>query len=75
MPVERPETEQEFLGNAKPALFAVPSTAQQQIITELEAASGHTVTIDLENPMHPDQYRAEIWVPYLEARYAADKTA
>ena len=33
------------------------------------------LVIDLDAPMHPEKYRAEVWMPYLEARYAADQIA
>lgn len=32
-----------------------------------------TLTIDLDNPMHPDDYRLTVWLPYLEARYNEDE--
>lgn len=28
--------------------------------------------IDLREPLTPDQYREQVWYPYLEARYTAD---
>jgi transcriptional regulator with XRE-family HTH domain len=66
-------TEQAFLGNEdpKPALFAVPD-AQTELERRAAAPAGHLL-LDLNNPMTPEQYRAEVWVPYLEARYAADQ--
>ena len=84
LPVGRPkalppvETEQQFLGNEKPALFSVP----QQQADELDRAFGavkrsplDSITIYRDNPMTPEQYRAEVWVPYLEARYATEQKA
>jgi len=72
------ETEQQFLGNEKPALFSVP----QQQADELDRAFGavkrsplDSITIYRDNPMTPEQYRAEVWVPYLEARYATEQKA
>lgn len=64
-------TEQEWLGNSKPALFTVPDRAEK-IETELAAASGNWITINLDNPMTPAEYRDQVWIPYLEHRYAAD---
>lgn len=73
------ETEQQFLGNEKPALFAVPDQQQQQA-AELDrafpkVAPKRSRVIDLDAPLSPADYHAQVWVPYLEARYAADKTA
>ncbi len=28
--------------------------------------------IDLRDPLTPDQYREQVWIPYLEARFAAE---
>ena len=64
------ETEQQFLGNDKPALFAVP-----EHVTTARPDYPRTITIDRDSPMHPDQYRAQVWVPYLEARYNAEQKA
>jgi transcriptional regulator with XRE-family HTH domain len=70
-------TEQEWLGNPepeKPALFAVTDRAAQ-IETELAAASGNWITINQDAPLTPEQYREQVWIPYLEARYSADLKA
>jgi transcriptional regulator with XRE-family HTH domain len=70
-------TEQEWLGNPepeKPALFAVTDRAAQ-IETELAAASGNWITINQDAPLTPEQYREQVWIPYLEARYSADQEA
>ena len=80
VPAWTPATEQDWLGNppvppvenpAITALFAVP---------DLHGAAaveiGRTITIDLDAPLTPEQYRAQVWIPYLENRYAAEqKTA
>lgn len=58
-------TEQAWLGNEEEDLFSAA-----QIIPIRPARN---VIIDRDNPMTPEQYRAEVWVPYLEARYAADQ--
>lgn len=56
-----PVSEQAWLGNepAKPALFAVPD----QVTAELAA---------VQPPLTPDEYREQVWIPYLEQRYAAE---
>lgn len=41
--------------------------------TELARKATSTLTIDLDNPMHPDDYRLTVWLPYLEARYNEDE--
>lgn len=62
------QTEAEFLGNAEPpaALFAVPEPKTPFM--------KNTLTIDVDNPMTPDDYRRNVWYPYLEALHAR-KTA
>lgn len=40
---------------------------------DLAPKSSSTLTIDLDNPMHPDDYRLTVWLPYLEARYNEDE--
>jgi transcriptional regulator with XRE-family HTH domain len=97
-----PMTEQEFLGNDKPAtLFAVPDTTDYTrdelaalAIKSLEpveraalgavihdglgapiVSTGRTITIHRDRPLTPEQYRAEVWIPYLEARYATETKA
>jgi transcriptional regulator with XRE-family HTH domain len=72
-------TEQEWLGNDKPTppLFAVPDVN----VDDLARALGHTlppkktITIDRDNPLTLDEYREQVWIPYLEARYSADLKA
>jgi len=78
-------TEQAWLGNgvmptpsspelvARP-LHAVPDPADlgpgwQKLADDV---FGRTVTINRDAPMHPDEYRATVWIPYLEARYTQD---
>ena len=77
-------TEQAWLGNDKPAapaLFAVPEPADlspgwQKLADEVfgtpAAKKPRTITIDLDNPPTPECYRADVWIPYLEARYTQD---
>jgi transcriptional regulator with XRE-family HTH domain len=68
----RVQTEQQFLGNDKPALFAVP----EQVFEDAAVVSrGNTITIDLDNPMPAEQYRQTVWLPYLEARYSNEQKA
>jgi transcriptional regulator with XRE-family HTH domain len=70
-----PVTEQEWLGNTEPKpLFAVPDRAEH-IAAELAAASGSWVTINRDQPLTPDEYREQVWIPYLENRYTADLKA
>lgn len=66
-------TEQEWLGNDKPGLFAV-SDAGREAASGIQALKfpGRTLTIDLDAPLSPDQYRDQVWIPYLESRYATD---
>jgi len=82
-------TEQAWLGNDKPAapaLFAVPDAepndaglqrlaADVFAIESLQPVDPAYELIDLKNPLTPEQYRAQVWIPYLEARYATDQTA
>jgi transcriptional regulator with XRE-family HTH domain len=71
-------TEQEWLGNREVTpiatttpLFAVPDPVKQ--ISDVPVAGfGRTLVIDLDNPPTPDEYRAQVWIPYLEARYTAE---
>ena len=58
-------SEQAWLGN-EPALFAVPDPA------DTVAAE---YVIDLTNPLTPDEYREQVWIPYLEYRYQTDQRA
>jgi transcriptional regulator with XRE-family HTH domain len=63
-------------------LFAVP---EQTPVSPLHKLAGvgfggadlnaGVITIDRSNPMHPDEYRAQVWIPYLEARYTTDTKA
>lgn len=65
------ETEQAWLGNdeaKKPALFSLPTIGFGGV--DLNA---DVVTIERNAPMTPEQYRLDVWLPYLEARYAADQ--
>ncbi|QDK01942.1 hypothetical protein SEA_VIBAKI_62 [Arthrobacter phage Vibaki] len=70
-----------------PALFAVPDQPAepeptpeqlQQLAADVYAAETlapvdpRYFLIDLDHPMHPDEYRAQVWIPYLENRYAAE---
>lgn len=83
-----PATEQDWLGNPPaPALFAVPDEIQpdtdvaglRRLADDVFAAEGlkpfnpaRYELIDLDNPLTPEQYRATVWYPYLEARYTAE---
>jgi transcriptional regulator with XRE-family HTH domain len=73
LPVAR--TEQEYLGNTTPdlpaALFAVPGPDR----TDVAAFDANFITIDRDAPLTPEQYRAQVWIPYLEARYNTDQKA
>lgn len=60
-------TEQQ-LGNERPALFAVP---EQQIEAELATVATYEPT-ETPAPLTPEQYRVQVWLPYLEARYAKE---
>lgn len=66
------ETEQQFLGNEKPALFAVPEDATPSFFRAKPVPTGSQLVIDRNAPMTPEQYRAEVWIPYLENRYAKE---
>jgi transcriptional regulator with XRE-family HTH domain len=81
------ETEQHWLGN-EPALavdgddknlglFAVPNTTDytRDELDALAITERTHITIDRDNPLTPDEYRAQVWVPYLEARYTTDQKA
>jgi transcriptional regulator with XRE-family HTH domain len=80
VPAWTPATEQDWLGNdPKPALFAVPETSPLHKLAGVGFGgvdlNANVVTIDRNAPMTPEQYRAEIWIPYLENRYATDQKA
>lgn len=64
-----PVTEQEWLGNDKPALFAVPDAAQSG---DVIGPDPRTMLIDLDHPLSPSEYREQVWIPYLENRYATE---
>jgi transcriptional regulator with XRE-family HTH domain len=82
---DTPPTEQEWLGNKPTQLFPMVELTE----AEKNAVSAYTVstispalrsperalTIDLDAPLTPEQYRDQVWVPYLEARYSADLKA
>lgn len=66
-PLPPVRTEQSWLGNDKPpTLFAVPERAE---VTE-PRESAHT-----RPPLTPEQYRAQVWIPYLENRYTTEQKA
>lgn len=83
-----PATEQDWLGNTPaPSLFAVPDSPEQELTRAAEdhasaMTNTHPITlpgtnpnllmIDLREPLTPEQYRAQVWYPYLEARYTAE---
>lgn len=62
-PVVAPPTEQEWLGNDKTGLFAVP---------DVKLGPGNVIVIDRDAPLSPAEYRDQVWIPYLESRYATD---
>jgi len=62
------ETEQAWLGNERPKLAAVPEVPKQ-------GTFGKSLVIDLDAPLTVDEYREQVWIPYLENRYAADLKA
>lgn len=67
-------TEQEWLGNDKPVgaphLFAI---ADGSIFSPAEvAATDRELVINLDQPLSPAEYREQVWIPYLENRYARD---
>jgi transcriptional regulator with XRE-family HTH domain len=64
-------TEQEWLGNQPTELFAVPD----HIAAETDYVNSRTLTVNLDNPLTLDEYREQVWIPYLEARYSADLKA
>jgi transcriptional regulator with XRE-family HTH domain len=84
-----PPTEQEWLGNVSSArgmsLAAVPdlvAAPAKPLYTEAELAEIERsicpptqLVIDLQNPLTLDEYREQVWIPYLEARYSADLKA
>jgi transcriptional regulator with XRE-family HTH domain len=69
--VDTPPTEQEWLGNQPTELFAVPD----HIAAETDYVNSRTLTVNLDNPLTLDEYREQVWIPYLEARYSADLKA
>jgi transcriptional regulator with XRE-family HTH domain len=71
LPVDTPPTEQEWLGNEPTELFAVPD----HIAAETAYVNSRTLTVNLDNPLTLDEYREQVWIPYLEARYSADLKA
>ena len=73
-------TEQEFLGNDKPGLFAVSPEAGLHLAARdfeqrFAAATDDIVAIRRSDPMTPEQYRAQVWIPYLENRYSTEQKA
>jgi transcriptional regulator with XRE-family HTH domain len=74
-----PATSKHWLGNQNAPLFAVPD---KPLYTEAELAEIERsicpptqLVIDLQNPLTLDEYREQVWIPYLEARYSADLKA
>lgn len=79
-----PATEQAWLGNTPTQatttpLFAVPDPYTEMVKTADTLFEKRPLTdfflIDLKEPLTPDQYREQIWFPYLEARYNTDTKA
>ena len=72
---DEPESEQAWLGN-EPAvptpLFPVHDAARSG---DVVGPTPRTMLIDLDAPLSPAQYREQVWIPYLEQRYAADLKA
>lgn len=67
-----PIAEQEWLGNEKPALFAVPAPAPDHIADETAYVRSRTLEINLDAPLSLADYREQVWIPYLEHRYTTD---
>ncbi|QPK40199.1 hypothetical protein SEA_JINKIES_68 [Arthrobacter phage Jinkies] len=66
-------TEQEWLGNDKPGLFAVPEPKAKSLAEQFDTRPiTDFVVIDRDAPLTPDEYRDQVWIPYLEQRYAAE---
>jgi transcriptional regulator with XRE-family HTH domain len=65
-------TEQEWLGNEPTALFPVP---EKPLVSVDRKIIDDAFVIDLANPLTPDEYRDQVWIPYLEQRYSADLKA
>jgi transcriptional regulator with XRE-family HTH domain len=70
-------TEQEWLGNDKPPtpLFAVPDRPTGSASGDVVGTDPRMMLIDLDAPLTLDEYREQVWIPYLEARYSADQEA
>ena len=73
-----PATEQQWLGNTPglettgttaPTLFAVPDAARSG---DVVGPTPRTMLIDLDAPLSLADYREQVWIPYLEHRYATD---
>jgi transcriptional regulator with XRE-family HTH domain len=85
LPAWAPATEQDWLGNTAPTFAEIQTTTPTALfplkpaVPELLGASaveiGRTITIDLDSPLTPDAYRAQVWIPYLENRYNAEQKA
>ena len=48
---------------------------QHLVAVNREIIDRPTVIIDRDNPMTPDEYREQVWIPYLENRYSTDAKA
>jgi transcriptional regulator with XRE-family HTH domain len=68
---DTPPTEQEWLGNAVTPLYTEAELAE----IERSICPPTQLVIDLQNPLTLDEYREQVWIPYLEARYSADLKA
>lgn len=68
-------SEQAWLGNepSHPPLFMVEPSPEPDPVDYSVPDNG--ILIDRDQPMHPDEYRLTVWLPYLEARYSSDKKA
>jgi len=68
------ETEQQWLGNPepepKPALFAVPNKPTGSASGDVVGHDPRMMLIDLDAPLSLADYREQVWIPYLESRYA-----
>ena len=67
-------TEQAWLGNDKPA-EPLPLFPLRPVVPDPADTVAAEYVIDLTNPLTPDEYREQVWIPYLEYRYQTDQKA
>ena len=66
-----PDTDRPELQLRRAADEFEEATKQRHPAT-LPGTNPNLLMIDLREPLTPDQYRAQVWIPYLEARYTQD---